>query len=136
MIAHENGSSWPKEWYHDNVGAGADNLISTDANFLWGIEGQGNPTDLPVLLESSPARARVMIKDGSNYTITTVYPSGKFYQEYDLDYGSGTQEYVVHYPSSTAPQVSDRDEANNTVVFSDLHLVHGGDRYSHRRFGK
>jgi hypothetical protein len=112
----------PKEWYHDNVGSGADNLVSTNAPFLWGIEGQGNPTDPPVLLESSSTRARVMIKDSndpSNYTITTIYPDGKLYQEYNVDYGSDIQAYAVHRPAAAAPQVSDRDESNNTVVFSD-----------------
>jgi hypothetical protein len=109
----------PKEWYHTSVGSGGDNLASTTASSLWGIENQGTTTDPPVLLESSSARARVMIKDGSNYTITTVYPSGKFYQDYSLDYGSGTQQYGVHRPAAAAPQVSDRDEANNTVVFGD-----------------
>jgi hypothetical protein len=60
----------PKQWYHDSVGSGADNLASTTASSLWGIENQGTTTDDPVLLESSPARARVMIKDGTNYTST------------------------------------------------------------------
>jgi hypothetical protein len=114
------GTVWgPKEWYHTSVGSGTDNLASTNASSLWGIENQGTTTDDPVLLESSPARARVMIKDGSNYIISTVYPSGKFYQDYNVDYGSDTQAYAVHRPAAAAPQVSDRDEANNTVVFGD-----------------
>ena len=118
----------PKFFYHTSVGAGADNIASTQAlrDFIGPAFTYGGSliSSTQTLVENTPTRVKIRAQ-GAYATPTaidnyyTIYPDGHAFLQYSETFAGATNAYITQHYLTANPQVQSYDNANLTFIQSD-----------------
>ena len=119
----------PNLFFHTSVGAGADNLASTNASMkaigpIFDTSGTLISTS-QTLVENTPTRVKIRVQGtyGTSPTnidnIYTIYPSGQTFLSYNATTVGATNAEVVQQYLTATPQTQNHDDTNQAFVQSD-----------------